>query len=69
VGIVKNKLAYWHMAVIPAFKGMRQEDGKFEANLSYIVRPCLYQEQQLKTKIKLCPQSFIISLWLKKTFF
>jgi hypothetical protein len=64
VGIVKNKLAYWHMAVIPAFKGMRQEDGKFEANLGYVVRPCL--RSQNKTK-KLVENNWIIILiWLRR---
>jgi hypothetical protein len=30
-------------------QGLRQEDWKFEANLSYIVRPCLKNENKTKT--------------------
>jgi hypothetical protein len=29
------------MAIIPAFRRLRQEDCKFEASLGYTVRPCL----------------------------
>jgi hypothetical protein len=40
--------ALWYMFVIPALGRLRQEDGKFQASLSYIVRHFL--------KINLPPQ-------------
>jgi hypothetical protein len=36
------------MPDIPAFGRLRQEDLKFKASLSYIVRPCLKQREKKK---------------------
>jgi hypothetical protein len=40
------------MPVIQALARLRQEDPEFEAFLSYIVRPCLKNKSQAKTKLK-----------------
>jgi hypothetical protein len=33
--------AWWHTPVVPALGGLKQENGKIEASLSYTVRPSL----------------------------
>jgi hypothetical protein len=33
-------LEWWHIPVIPALRRLRQEDGEFEASLSYIEQCC-----------------------------
>jgi hypothetical protein len=40
------------MPVIPALGRFRKEDLKFEASLSYIVRPCLKKNNNKKKKKK-----------------
>ena len=37
--IKKKSQAWWHMLVIPVLGRLRQEDRRFAANLSYLVRP------------------------------
>jgi hypothetical protein len=37
------------MSVIPAFRGLRQEDQEFYAKLGYIKRPCL--KKKIKKKV------------------
>jgi hypothetical protein len=39
------------MPVIPALRRLRQEDHEFEANLSYIARPCLKTKQEHITTV------------------
>jgi hypothetical protein len=36
---------FWHQPEISAFRRLRQEDHMFEANLNYLVRPCLKKEK------------------------
>jgi hypothetical protein len=36
------------MPIIPAFKRLKQEDGEFQSNLDYIMRPCLKKKKQKK---------------------
>jgi hypothetical protein len=35
---------YNSLLVIPVHRRQRQKDGKFEANFSYIIRPCPHQK-------------------------
>jgi hypothetical protein len=49
------------MFVIPALGRLRHEGHKFEANLDYIVRPCL---EKKKRKEKKKPNSLAVSLKL-----
>jgi hypothetical protein len=44
LGIKKRKIwsqVWWFIPVILALRRWRQEDGGFEANQAYILRPCL----------------------------
>jgi hypothetical protein len=41
------------MAVIPAFRRLRQEDGEFETHLGYIVGPGLKTNTQTKSALLL----------------
>jgi hypothetical protein len=50
------------MPDIPAFGRLRQEDLKFKASLSYIVRPCLKQREKKKKKKNSWKLTFTISI-------
>jgi hypothetical protein len=39
---------WWYMLVIPALGRLRQEDCKFEASLSYTMKPCLKKTHKKK---------------------
>jgi hypothetical protein len=41
-------LPWWHTAAISAISRWGQEDHKFKASLSYIVRPCLKKQRNNK---------------------
>jgi hypothetical protein len=43
----RNKVsqASWHIPVILAFRGLRQEDLEFEVSLDYMLKPCLKQNK------------------------
>jgi hypothetical protein len=46
------------MSIIPALRGLKQEDHKFKVSLSYIVRPCLKKRSNTKEKAEqqtVCP--------------
>jgi hypothetical protein len=43
---------WWCMLVIVAVKRLKQKDKEFQASLSYIVRPCLKENNNKRTNQK-----------------
>jgi hypothetical protein len=41
---------WWFMPIIPALGRPRQEDCEFQANLSYMARPCQEREKKRKKR-------------------
>jgi hypothetical protein len=48
---------WWHIAIIPAFGWLGQEDCRFEAILGYIVRPCVRKgKKKISGSFAIAPQ-------------
>lgn len=52
-GEENSSQAWYCMSVIPEVR-LRQEDGEFRANLSYIVRPCLRKVLIVHDEVPCC---------------
>jgi hypothetical protein len=51
------------MPVILALRRQKQEDGKFEARMGYILRPCLKKQNKKPRKQKVKEQELSYNLW------